>query len=173
MTDSLDDRLHGDATPPPHLARRVERTLRQRGLLATRFQRARPALTLFAAAACFALGVVAERWQVSTPSPAAGDQYVLLLYADDAFAQATAGRDLVGEYRTWAGALRAEERLVFAERLEPVEQVIGPVLSHVGGRLTGMFIIRAPSDAEAEAVSRASPHARYGGTVVVRRIRAT
>jgi hypothetical protein len=51
--------------------------------------------------------------------------------------------------------------------------MVGPSLGQVGGLLMGMFIIQAPSATEAEAVSRASPHPRYAGTVVVRRIRMT
>jgi hypothetical protein len=41
------------------------------------------------------------------------------------------------------------------------------------GVLTGLFIIRAASEAEALAIARTCPHLRYGGRVDVRPIEET
>lgn len=175
MNDSIDRRLHADATPPPHLARRVEQSLREHGLLRGRPARPRMAAALLLAAACFALGIVAGRWQMREPALPEVDRYVLLLYTDATFTAATAGRDLVGEYREWAGQLRANGRMELGERLDPLEERIGSpgTVSVPESRLTGFFIIRAPSPTAAAAIGRESPHARHGGTVVVRRIAPT
>ena len=171
MTDSLERRLHIHAAPPDHLARRVQHTLRRRGLLRGRPPVARVAALLLVAAGCSGLGVLAARWE-APPSQAQAevDRYVLLLYADDSFAPPVTGQALVAEYGDWARQLRAEGRLEFAERLEPTEQFVGSPFTSTGNRLTGMFIIQAPSREAAEATARTSPHARYGGTVVIRRI---
>ncbi|MFN2315112.1 MAG: YciI family protein [Gemmatimonadales bacterium] len=173
MTDSIDRRLYAHATPPPHLARRVARSLRQRALLRRRFSAAPTGLALLAAAACFGLGVVAGRWQTPPLAPPAVDRYVLLLYVDEAFTTATAGHELVGEYREWAGRLRAKGRLELGERLEPAEWIIGRVPGEAGTRLAGMFIIQAPTESEAMAIARDAPHARHGGTIVIRRVAPT
>ncbi|MGD2070106.1 MAG: hypothetical protein PVI57_15640 [Gemmatimonadota bacterium] len=118
-------------------------------------------------------------------------RFVLLLYEDGAYsAPGRTPAQLVGEYTDWARALEEEGILELAEKLSDDARVVptpgsgGPggamlvpaTSSLVTGRLgalTGFFVVRAASYDEAARIARESPHAGYGGRVVVRRIDPT
>lgn len=186
--------------PPPELRRRVIERLAAEGQLRTSTKpgderRGRKWALAAALAAMFVAGAGLERAGVlptSSMPPAAdrattadGARYVLLLHQGAAYDPGgRTGAELVEEYAAWAGNLAADGRLVLAEKLADDGVVVdgsgteprarGP--SATGGEpgvLTGLFIIRASSYEEAARVARASPHARYGGAVVIRRVDPT
>jgi hypothetical protein len=115
--------------------------------------------TIAAVAAAVAAIVL---WPRRVPNErAAGAAYLLLLYEDSTY-QAPPPDGMgarVAEYTRWADSLRAAHRLDSAAELEP-----GP------SEVTGFFIIRAPSRAEAERIAAACPHVRYGGKVELRKL---
>jgi hypothetical protein len=116
------------------------------------------ALALGAAAA---LAVALLRpWSHSPPAATPGASYMLLLYEDSAYRAPGPGQEgeRVAEYRQWADSLRGVGRLERAAELDGA----GPV--------TGFFIVRAETEAEAARLARACPHVKYGGRVEVRRL---
>ena len=203
MTDNFDDapagRLDREIEPPPHLKRRVERSLRGRALLASRapawFRVAgAAAAALLLVAGGFWLGALAGgAWggadSVAVEPDGATDEgaadtetrYVLLLFEGDDF-RPTADEDaLVAEYRGWAMGLASRGALIGGEKLDETGTLLeGPGGETVGlpggadgsplGRLGGYFVISAADRAEALAIAGTCPHLRYGGRIVVRPI---
>ena len=110
------------------------------------------------------------------------DPYLILLHGPPAPLPGSPPQDeaavaaAVARYTAWADTLRAQGRLVSAEKLEdgngrwlgelPPE---GPPASDIGG----FFLIRARSWAEAEAIAATGPHIGYGGTIELRAIENT
>lgn len=138
-------------------------------------------------------GVPGERGETGTQetSGAASQRaprFVLLLYEDAAYsAPGRTPAQLVEEYTAWARALEEEGILVFAEKLSDDARVVptpgsgepggagllpatSPLLTGGPGALTGFFVVRASGYEEAARIARDSPHAAYGGRVVVRRL---
>jgi hypothetical protein len=111
------------------------------------------------AAATLAIAVL-RPWSHGAPPATVGASYMLLLYEDSAYRAPALGHEgeRVAEYRRWADSLRGVGRLERAAELDGV------------GAVTGFFIVRAESDAEATRVARACPHVKYGGRVEVRRL---
>jgi len=171
MTDTPLKDFADSAEPPAHLRGRVEDTLRARGLRGPRrpswYQ---PAAAAAAAALVLAaaLGFLAGRM---TPAGAAEEPRYLLLLVGDAQTDKPEA-ELVAEYTRWADSLRRERRLVLAERLADDQLVLpaGSAGSEADARISGFFLVQAPSLDSARALAEAGPHLRYGGQVVVRPI---
>lgn len=118
-------------------------------------------LGVLAVAATAALAIAVMRpWSHRAPPATGGASYILLLYEDSAYRAPALGHEgeRVAEYRRWADSLRGVGRLERAAELDGA------------GAVTGFFIVRAESDAEATRVARACPHVKYGGRVEVRRV---
>lgn len=188
----------GRVDPPPDLRDRVVERLAAEGQMtapARNRPRARTLALAAALAAAFLAGAGLERAGVlpTRAGPGATDRaetvggarYVLLLHEDASYDPGDrTGAELVEEYAAWAGDLAADGRLVLAEKLgndgvlvdapetDP-RPVPAPGLSGEEDALTGLFIIRASSWGEAARIARSSPHARYGGEIVIRRIDPT
>jgi hypothetical protein len=82
----------------------------------------------------------------------------------------------VARYTAWADTLRAQGRLVSAEKLEDgTGRWLGefPPEGPPGSDIGGFFLIRARSWAEAEAIAATGPHIGYGGTIELRAIENT
>lgn len=179
--------------PPSTLEERTVRALIERGLVrASGAQSPRARLSLMAlggltAAAALVIGMTIGWWftRPTTP-PTSGEQFMLLLYEDEAFQHSVAGRPqqhLVREYGEWAGALRDQERLLAAEKLAVDGRLLARVRDEVQvsvdvsatphGIVAGFFIITARDYDEAVAVASRSPHLRYGGRIAIRRIEPT
>jgi hypothetical protein len=167
------DRLRESPRPPAALEGRVIGALRAEGLL----RQTRPTMraAVAAAAALFVVGVLAGHyyWPAAPSSgPASVQRRYLFLLAGDV-TPAPAGESRAAEYGQWARNVAAAgvtvtgdelldgATLVSAGRTRPFEELAG-----VGG----YFIVSAGSDDEAAALARSSPHVKYGGSVVVRRI---
>lgn len=159
------DALPRELPAPSALRGRVVRSLAAAGLV----RRAPPRWTSWAWAAALVLmtlsGFAMGRMTAGGAAPA-GPHYLLLLYDGPGFDPgARSEADLVAEYSAWAGRLAVEERLVAAEKLGDAERVVG---GPAAGPVSGFFLVAARDLAEAEALARGSPHAAYGGTIVVR-----
>jgi hypothetical protein len=186
--DTPDERplppLPAEIPPAPHLEDRIVAELERRGLAARQAPsgRFRGPAWRWAGRAAAALAIFLLGWAARglgpESAPAVQGQYALFLYEDSTF-DSSAG-DLVEEYGAWARALDREGRLVWAERLADRGTLFSPspdgVTANPGvptspeGVVTGLFVVRAASPAEAEAIARAAPHLRHGGRVAVRAI---
>lgn len=171
--------------PPAALRARVSRTLVARGLLRP-LGRAivRGAGAAAAAAAIFVAGYVAGGVRPDALPAADGlARYALFLYEDDTFEATHPETDLIAEYSAWAVGLAEQGRLAAGEKLAAEGHlldgrsdsiVVAPRgVTAAAGVLTGLFIIRAASEAEALAIARSCPHLKYGGRVDVRLIAET
>ena len=164
--------------PPPALRARVIRSLRERGLIASRAAPpiTRTALALAAGILLFLAGGVFAP-DLRSPAPDPRPSFVLLLYEDSTFR----GNDgsHVGEYIAWADSLRTEGALVMGERLDPRAGVLpasdatGPDSDNAFGSIGGLFIVRAADLSAAISLARTCPHVRLGGRVVVRPVATT
>jgi hypothetical protein len=166
------------STPPPALRARVIRSLRQRGLIASRAAQpiARTALAIAAGVLLFLAGGVFAP-ELRSPTPDLRPSFVLLLYEDSTFR----GNDgsHVSEYIAWADSLRTEGVLVMGERLDPRAGVVsasdatGPESGNAFGTIGGLFVVRAADLNAAISLARTCPHVRLGGRVVVRPVATT
>lgn len=82
---------------------------------------------------------------------------------------------LIAEYSAWARGLRAEGRLVSAEKLtDDGGQWFGGAASVASDdRVGGFFVIRAKTPAEAQAIAESCPHLKHHGRVELRAIHPT
>jgi hypothetical protein len=82
----------------------------------------------------------------------------------------------VARYVAWADTLRAQGRLISAEKLEDGSaRWLGefPPDGPPGSDIGGFYLIRARSWDEAEAIAATGPHIGYGGTIELRAIENT
>ena len=172
MSDNPLETFAREATPSPALQRRVEASLRRRGLLA----KGPPwRLAGFAASLVLALGAgyIAGRAGAAPPSHG-GRQYLLLLREDSSYRDDRPVDEIVREYAQWANSLRRNDLLVMAEKLGDEEASVGGAASSLTSAAesptTGFFLVRAPDLAAAQAIAASSPHIRYGGRIVVRSV---
>lgn len=171
--DSIRGRLRDELPPPAALEDQVVARLGRAGLLRGG-PRQRLARDLVAAAAIFIAGVAAGAygWSSLGPRTPEGDtRFLLLLYAG-AQASPTAEADRIArEYGDWAAEVRRAGRSIAGERLaaQP-ERVLETGPSPSDARLQGFFVIGAESLEDAERVAGRSPHLKYGGRIVIRRI---
>jgi hypothetical protein len=164
-----------DETPPPtHLKGRVLASLRARGLVEPARARRSILQQLAAAAACLLIGFAGG---VALRRAPAGDgtapRFLLLLYEDSTYQVAARPEERAAEYGAWARELAEQGRTISGEELGSDSQVVAsPSASAAGtlGTLGGFFLLDASDAADAAQVARASPHLKYGGTIVVRPI---
>lgn len=144
------------------------------------------------AAAVAAIAIFAGGWQtgrlgkpatapaVAAPAASeadAGATHALLLYDGARYrgpADEAQHRARVAEYTAWARANGAGD----GARVVGGQELLGAVGQTGGGaaldkdRLGGFFLIRANTTEAALKLARTCPHAKYGGTVVVRAVGA-
>ena len=162
--------LPREIEPPAALEDRVVSALAASGAIRRPARQPRW-LAAAAAAMLFAAGYATAAWQAApAPMPAADNRYALLLYDNDTLTDVETA-DRVAEYSAWARDERAAGRLELGEKLADAATFVGPTPDASGP--SGLFIIRADSLEEALTVARDCPHARHGGTIVVRRVEAT
>jgi hypothetical protein len=97
--------------------------------------------------------------------------YALFLYENDEFVAVDPG-SLVNEYSNWAGQLAEQNKLVYAEKLNDLEDYwLGnsSVQNHTS-KLTGYFVFYAPDFEAAKKIARTHPHTKYGGGLELRPI---
>jgi hypothetical protein len=175
-------RLHPEVEPPPRVEDLLVTRLRARGDIADP-RSLRPWLVAAGLAAALLLVVFFLRRPEASPPPAGGmtsrPEFMLLIAEDTLYtppADSIEARARVAEYTEWAGRLAGGGHLVSAGELAyagtdvrsggKAPSVIDPRV----GAVTGYFLVRAESLAQAEQLASESPHLRYGGTVVVRPI---
>ncbi len=126
---------------------RVVRALIQAGEIRPR---RRSAMWLLAPLAAALVLLFVHNWSAQKGSP-----YVFLLHQDSTYRLPPPGHmeERIHEYARWADSVGVDRG----------GRLIGP------GEITGMFIVRAPSDADADRVAATCPHWKYGGHVEVRR----
>lgn len=168
MRENPLEKLFDDAAPPASLRDRV---LRSTHPLAQRRVRWGVALGMAAMLALAFLGGRATR----ATGDGAGPQYLLLLYEGAEYRDDRPPQETVAEYRRWADSLRQQRLLTSAhklddQRLSLLQQQPVEVGRPAPSDPTGMFVVRADSPDAAAAIARTSPHLRYGGRIVVRRL---
>lgn len=94
------------------------------------------------------------------------DRYLITLHEDAAFS-APPMAEAVMEYNEWGSDLAARGLFVSAEKLEDIQPTVLGAAPADGAVMTGFYIIRAPSEAEALAIAQTMPHLKYGGSVKV------
>jgi hypothetical protein len=179
-------RLPREATPPPALEDATVHALAARGLLRRKPRGSRRILEWGIAAAAatvlFVGGYLAGQRGGEAP---AGElpRFMLLLYEGPEYRHTPPGQEQerVREYSEWArergarGELEAGEKL--RENADVVLRADGSVAAEVptagATRLAGFFLIRAADDRSALEIARSCPHARYGGSIVIREIEPT
>jgi hypothetical protein len=139
----------------PALEERVVRALIASGLIR---RRRWPRIWMTAAAVTLAAAVAVSGLHLGrgkTP----GETYVMLLYEDSTFQLPAPGHlaERRAEYARWADSLAQRGELD-----------LGGVVAG-SGPITGMFIIRARTDADAARLAASCPHRKYGGHIEVRR----
>lgn len=179
LADAL-SRLHADVEPPPRVENRLVAELAARGDIIEP-RSLRPWLVAAAIAAVLLLAVLfVRRPEVSAPAATDEQSEFMLLIAEDTRytppADSAEARARVAEYTDWAGKLAGGGHLVHAGELAysgtdvRSEGKTSSVIDTKGGAISGYFLVRAQSLAQAEQLASESPHLKYGGTVVVRPI---
>ena len=137
------------------------------------------AMLLAASLAFFVLGRrTADRPGVNAGA-AAGTKWMLLLYEDESFQGPAPGReaDYVEEYRAWATLIRGRGQLLDGAELtagggllEPGGGVIRPgeLVAPGAGRVTGYFVVTAPTLGKAGEIAATCPHIRHRGRIVIK-----
>ena len=183
-----------DEVAPAALRDRTLAAARARGLVGGHMKMPMMAWVMTAAAAVLmfvvGLGVGGARKE-SVPAPAGGGEtasashaphFALFLFEDARYQTPAAdGMEArVQEYSAWAGHLAESGKFVAGDELgsdgrslwlESGQVSAGAVMSDAQrGRLTGYFIVAAPTLEDATTLARECPHLKYGGTVEVRPI---
>ena len=162
-------RVARETPPPPDMHARIVAGLRAEGLLRgpRRRRTVGPWLRAAAAIAIFAAGwVSAAAYHARSDGPG-GSRFVFLLYGETSPPEDAAAR--AAEYGAWARELRRQGGRVSGERLGAGAISIGEAPAGAVS-LGGFFIVEAASSEAAGALALEHPHARYGGTIVVRPI---
>ena len=179
LADAL-SRLHAEVEPPPRVEDRLVAQLAARGDIVEP-PSLRPWLIAAGIAAVLLLGVLFLR-RPEGVEPAGTDsqpEFMLLIAEDTRYtppADAAEARARVAEYTDWAGRLAGGGHLISAGELAysgtdvRSEGKTASVIDTRAGGVSGYFLVRAESLAQAEQLASESPHLRYGGTVVVRPI---
>ena len=179
LADAL-SRLHPEVEPPPRVEDRLVAQLTARGDIAEP-RSLRPWLVAAGIAAVLLLAVTFLRQPEPGPQPVAHDQSQFMLFiAEDVRytppSDSTEARARVAEYTEWAGRLAEGGHLVSAGELAysgtdvRTEGRSASVIDSRAGAVSGYFLVRAESLAQAEQLAAESPHLKYGGTVVVRAV---
>ncbi|MBV8200585.1 MAG: hypothetical protein JOZ15_08170 [Acidobacteria bacterium] len=136
------------------------------------------AAALAAAVVLFLGGFLAGRRQPRAIGAGAGDQlYLLLLLQDASFRPppSASEAELVGEYDAWAEGLGRKGTVVLARKLADSGWLLNAGRPAAGlpvreARMSGLFLLRTTSEAQAIALARTCPHLRYGGRIELRRL---
>jgi hypothetical protein len=179
LADAL-SRLHAEVEPPPRVEDRLVTQLRARGDIMEP-RSLRPWLVAAGLAAALLLVVLLLRRPETGGGQMPHDQpEFMLLIAEDARytqpADSNEARARVEEYTEWAGKLAGGGHLVSAGELAYSGTDVRSdgrspsVIDTRNGAVSGYFLVRAESLAQAEELAAESPHLKYGGTVVVRPI---
>lgn len=170
-------KLYGESTPPPELESQTFAALGRHGLFGVPAANRWPQRVAFllGAAALYLIGffspAVLARFE---NAPAVSGEYLLLLHETPESLGASEP-DQVQEYTRWArqlddaGTLKSGEKLTatissLSEKGTVADENFGP------GRVSGFFLLYAPTYEEALAIARTCPHLKYGGTIEVRQI---
>jgi hypothetical protein len=173
LRDAL-SRLHPEVEPPPGVEDRLVGALRARGDIVAkpRFPRWLIGTGLAAAAV---LAIVLLQRPFTTPS--SEPEFLLLIAEDSLYAppsDSAEAQSRVAEYTEWAGRLAGAGKLVSAGELAyagtdvRAEGNSPSIIDMKTGVVSGYFLVRAGSLAQAEQLAAESPHLKYGGTVTVR-----
>jgi hypothetical protein len=175
------DALAGEQEPPAHLEESVVAALKATGAIASsggvlRKSFSGPWRAASLAAAIVVAFVFGRASRPASGGRASGPRFALFLYEGPQFERGSEG-DRVVEYRAWAQGLRASGVEILGERLGErafaVTAAGGREAARApdpGERLAGYFVVAAPHWDDALAIARTCPHARHGGTIVVRPI---
>jgi hypothetical protein len=177
LADAL-SRMHPEVEPPPGVEDRLVGALRARGDIAGR---RRIPIRLVAAGFAAAAAALFVAKMVLRPAGAVSEEpQFLLLIAEDARytppADSSDAQARVAEYTEWAGRLAGAGKLVTAGELAysgtdvRAEGNSPALIDSRAGAVSGFFLVRAESLAQAEQLAAESPHLKYGGTVVVRAV---
>lgn len=172
--DSL-NRLRDQPVPSPDLERRVVSAVRAAGGLRPLRTWQDAARTAAAAVLLVTAGFTAGTFwhrQATAPTAAPATRWMLLLANDEI--PAADGASRAAEYGAWMRDLAARGVSITGDELAEAARVVitggreGTVasLADVGG----YFIVDGLSEADAVALAAASPHVKYGGTVVVKQL---
>ncbi len=189
LTDSEREAIAGlprEAAPPAGLEETTVRALAARGLLRGAPHPIRRGLErglgVAAAILLFAGGYAAGRGGAG-PAPVELPRFALLLYEGPEYRATPPGEEgeRVKEYGEWAAERGAAGELEAGEKLRDDSEIVlrpdGTVASAPsapgGTRLAGFFLIRAADNRSALEIARSCPHARYGGSIVIREIEPT
>jgi len=168
-------RLPAEVEPPPRVEDQLVASLRARGDIRTP-RSWRPWLIGLGVAAATVIAFLVLR---RAPGRADEPQFLLLIAEDSRYtppADSTEARARVSEYGAWAGRLAGAGKLVSAGELAATgadvraEGSTVSVIDSRAGAVSGYFLVRAESLAQAERMAAESPHLKYGGTVVVRAV---
>ena len=163
------EKLFDSAAPPPSLRDRV-----LRDAMPPLKKRARWLVAL-ALAAALLLAFMGGRATRGESAEAEGSQYLLLLYEEVGYRDDRPVQETVAEYARWADSLRGHRLLTRAHKLDEEQMALfrtQPAMAEVPAMSepTGLFIVRAGSSDEAAAIARTSPHLKYGGRIVLRKL---
>lgn len=151
--------LPKEKTPPERVRAAVARELGAH----RRRSRGRAAWRVAVAASLLAGAFLLGRFSAPARAPQApAREFALLLYGG---ASDEVAGDRVSEYGAWAARVRREGRAVSGERLDDESWTVGGGSNQM---LQGFFIVEARDAEDAQALARAHPHTKYGGTIVIR-----
>lgn len=174
------EKLPSEVEPPAALEEKLVGVLKREGLI-----EAPPAKGLspwLMAAACLVaalIGWTARGFQpAATGAVAEGASFLILLSEPEPLQTSKPMAELVAEYGAWAGGLAEENRLLAAGHLTPERMRLSSIRRPSPGELseldldtlTGFFVVRADSLAQAAKIAETSPHIGYGGEIAVRAI---
>jgi hypothetical protein len=165
--------LRQSPQPPPELQRKVVAAVRAAGGFGGRTPGRSWILHLAAALVIFASGIGVGRTSIGRPAatPAAAS-FLLLLAGDVTPAADRSSR--AAEYGDWARQVAAGGVGVRGSELEEGGRVVTrrranePMAALLAAG--GYFVVDVETEAEAVALAESSPHVKYGGSVVVRRL---
>ncbi|HUR21920.1 MAG TPA: hypothetical protein VMZ90_13985 [Vicinamibacterales bacterium] len=168
-------RLRDEPVPSQLLESRVVAAMRANGLVRTRSAWSWNGIAAKTAASLliFVTGAIAGHYVSFAPGATQSQPRYLLLLAGDV-PPASDGSTRATEYGEWARGLAArgikvsgDELTSHAELVTNARAATFPDLASVGG----YFMIEAADDGAAAAVAYTCPHIKYGGSIVVRRMR--
>jgi hypothetical protein len=163
------EKLFDSAAPPPSLRDRVLRDAMPPLKKRPRWQVA------LALAAALLLAFMGGRATRGESGEAEGAQYLLLLYEGAGYRDDRPMQETVAEYARWADSLRGRRLLTRAHKLDDGQLALlraQPAVAEAPteSEPTGLFIVRAESPEDAAAIARTSPHLKYGGRIVLRKL---
>ncbi len=159
--------------PPASLYNKTVHRLKSEGLIETNTKRLSPYFRWSLAIAASVLIFIAGRWSVTSNTINPEQAYMLLLHEDEGFNPGDPD-EMFMEYALWMGKTMADGVNITGQELESdatlvdnignVTQIEDPGLDKV----TGYFIVEAPSKQEAIKIAQSMPHLKYGGSIEIK-----